>query len=203
MALGGAVLLSTAAGSSANAGVIIFEDDFNRNNSGIINTVAGMEGWTEEPGGTSTDVSIFNMQLRLRDDIVDSGARASQLALSTLGFENITISYTFDRLNAEMADMLLVEYSTGGAFTTANMHALSGGGSVVNLSLAADNAAVFQFRFRTVVGTNFSGDNPDLDGALIDNVVVMGDRIVMPEPGTLALFGLGLAGLVVARRKKA
>ena len=40
------------------------------------------------------------------------------------------------------------------------------------------------------------------EGVLIDNVVLEGDLIPVPEPGSLALFGLGLAGLGFARRRK-
>ena len=55
-------------------------------------------------------------------------------------------------------------------------------------------------------GTNSTGTfDPSSGGSSGQNVVGSGAEIIrpVPEPGTLAIFGLGLAGLGFARRRKA
>ncbi len=58
--------------------------------------------------------------------------------------------------------------------------------------VASSTATTLAFRDRTTSGASSDG--------LFDNVVVTGDR-PLPEPGSLALAGLALAGLAWSRRK--
>lgn len=44
-----------------------------------------------------------------------------------------------------------------------------------------------------------------VSNSLLADVAYLGDKIVtaaVPEPGTFALLGIGMAGLVIARRRK-
>jgi PEP-CTERM motif len=60
--------------------------------------------------------------------------------------------------------------------------------------------------FATTGATSFSSDPNQCDGTFIPighgQVVVSGDPAATPEPGTFALLGAGLAGLVALRRKQ-
>ncbi|MEX0604284.1 MAG: PEP-CTERM sorting domain-containing protein [Marinobacter sp.] len=65
-------------------------------------------------------------------------------------------------------------------------------GNIAYITLFSD----VYFSNASLVFNNGVGDN---DGWGIDNVTLA----KVPEPGTLALFGLGMMGLVIARRRKA
>ena len=195
LAFCGATLLTIANGAPASA-VVIFSDHFNRPAS---NTVGN--NWVEKQSNAN-DVAVTNWgRLRLRDNNGFPDAQASQLSLSTLGYENISISFRYRGLNTEAHDILRILYAADSGFSTAAIFTLENHGwTTVNfLALAADNANLFRFRLRTNVSEGAIGNN---EGALIDNVVVRGDLIPVSEPGTAALFGLGLAGLGYARRRK-
>lgn len=51
--------------------------------------------------------------------------------------------------------------------------------------------------------TDYSGNNTYSNDALLDNISVNAKAAAIPEPGSLALLGLGIFGLGVARRRKA
>jgi hypothetical protein len=74
-----------------------------------------------------------------------------------------------------------------------------GGSNFVSVSLGAilgaSNLANLQFSF----WTNVSAYN---ESAYIDNVVLRGTPISVSNPSSIALLGLGLMGLGLARRKK-
>jgi len=199
-----AAIVALAIGAPASAG-IISSDDFNRDNSNVVGN-----DWAEIESGNG-DVKIAGNRLRLRDNDGTPDAQASQLALSTTGFENILLSYDWAPIGApETGDMLFVKYSIGGAFTLVDFHELIVADGIftsqLDIALSADDKATFQIRFRTDVT---EGPDGEKEGAFVDNVLIKGDEIAapppstsIPAPGTLALFGLGLLGLGATHRRK-
>ena len=132
-----AALIALAIGAPSSAG-IVFSDNFDHDNSNIVRI-----GWAEIKA-TNNDVDIAGNRLQVRKNDGTPHDQASQLALSTSGFENILLSYDWAPVGAlETRDMLYVETSTGGAFTLVDSHELMGSGGV---SREALRRAVSQVR---------------------------------------------------------
>ena len=204
-----ALAFALAAAMAPAMATPIFSDDFNR---ALSNTVGN--GWQEVEGASpsaAADVSIVERsagdnEMQVRDN--DPNGIASQLAgISTLGYTNLTLAYDWAPTNnTEAGDLLFVEWRDGsaGSWTQIAAHALLGTGMHTSeLWSLPDAAAVADFEFRYRVAVNANNE-----GATIDNVVLSGRRtadeaIAVPEPGSLALAGLGLCLLPwVARGRR-
>jgi PEP-CTERM motif len=181
---------------------VIFSDTFD----GTSNTVGN--GWIETENGAS-DVARVNGVLQLRDELSGNpDARAARTTISTVGYTSIQLSYDWAPITASSgSDELHVEWSANGGATWTELsgspHTLGGSGSfsqvLANLGAGASGVTNLGLRFWTDV-------NKSDEGAYIDNVRVSGTSVsiaAVPEPASLALIALGLAGLGIIRRKKA
>jgi hypothetical protein len=178
--------------SSASASVI-FSDNFDRNNSNNVGN-----GWSEYEED-SNDVAIRSGVLRLRDTIrlslVDTAASNNA---STIGYDDIYLDFEWAAKNTEGKDTLHVSWNDGSGWNdiwSTNLGESSFASVSLGAILGASNLANLQISF----WTNVSRYN---ESAYIDNVVLRGTPTSVSNPSSIALLGLGLMGLSLARRKK-
>jgi hypothetical protein len=175
-------------------------------------------GWVEYDPSTdpaSPNIDIIDNTLRIRSGH-DSGAldAAVYRTVSTSGFSNITLNFTYKTGGAETPDKLIVDWRTGsGAWTTiaddgSHIFALDGITDFTpvafDLGALAGNQASIQFRFYIDVDALNPlprPPGPDIEGARIDDVALTGDPIAVPEPATVAMFGMVLLGGLGMRRR--
>lgn len=179
--------------SSASASVI-FSDNFDRNNSNNVGN-----GWSEYEDD-SDDVAIRRGVLRLRDTIWLSWADAAATNnTSTVGYDDIYLDFDWAASrNTERSDRLNVSMSSGYGWTKIWATRL-GGSNFASVSIGAILGASDLANLRFSFWTNVSQSS---ESAYIDNVVLRGTPTSVSNPSSIALLGLGLMGLGLARRKK-
>jgi hypothetical protein len=209
------------AATPARAEVLLFQN---------FDDVTALAGWTQtnnsDPGGATGwfqgNEGVFPSESGAPDSYIaanflntGAGAISNWLILPELSFfDGDSLSF-FTRSSGFLPDRLEVRFSAGsgadvganaasvGSFTSLFLTlnpALNDGGypsdwTQYTVNLAALDGLSGRLAFRYTIDTNLvNGDYIGIDTVSVNRV---------PEPGTLMLMGLGLAGLVAKRRRQA
>jgi hypothetical protein len=200
-----AAMLAAGVSMSAHAGFLLTEN---------FDNVAGLgaKGWVQTSSGSAAgsgwfqgNTGVFSASSGGADsyaaaNFVDTGGSISEWLLSPeVALASITLNFDLRLLGDGFLDTVEVWLSGNGAstnladFSRVATYSASADTGWLTQSLALNNASPGRFAFRYFVA------NTATDG----NYVGLDNLLVVPEPGSLALVSLALAGVVVLRRRPA
>jgi len=189
----GLLVVGLLVGPIAASAATVFSDNFNASASGL--NVAPT-GWTVTDGTVDVVSGGFCVS-GFCVDLDGSTSNAGVLSRSFSLVSGLEYLLSFDLSGNQRGGSDNVVVTFGTATLSFTGLAASAPYARYSLEFTPSSDGTFSISF-----ANAGGDNV---GALLDNVVVTsGDAVSeVPEPGTLALLGLGLAGLGLSRRRKA
>lgn len=123
-----------------------------------------------------------------------------ELRVSTLGFENVTISFVFQRSDTGFNSIVTRESIDGTtfqgfSFVSPSTNFWGGSHTTFFPTGPVNNNPFFALRLTLSGATNEAGE------LRLDNIVVSGTQIV-PEPATMILLSAGLAGIAAEVRRQ-